>query len=82
MKLSHIPVLLCQEKENFTYRNHGQISSLATSLRLEPVRPDTGINSRSVLGLKPHFLRYGTSFSLHSLYLKLKTSMLFFKTSS
>lgn len=40
------------------------------SLRLAPVSPEQGIKWMSFLGLKPTFLRKGTSFSLHSSYLQ------------
>ena len=42
----------------------------AGSLRLAPVIPDTGMKKISFFGLKPTFLRNGTSFILHSEYLQ------------
>ena len=71
--LSQSRIHLKEQKniETCTYVYHGQ-ASLSGSLRKAPVIPDTGMKIMSVLGLKPHFLRYGTSLSLHSLYLKIK----------
>lgn len=48
------------------YQGHSDTGSL----RLAPVSPEQGIKWMSFLGLKPTFFRNGTSFSLHSSYLR------------
>lgn len=53
-------------KPTYVYQGH----SGTGSLRLAPVSPEHGMKWMSFLGLKPTFFRKGTSFSLHSSYLR------------
>ena len=68
----HIHTIFNQTSRNrfreltYVYQGH----SGTGSLRLAPVSPEQGMKWMSFLGLKPTFLRNGTSFSLHSSYLQ------------
>lgn len=53
-------------RPTYVYQGH----SATGSLRLAPVSPEHGMKWMSFLGLKPTFFRKGTSFSLHSSYLR------------
>ena len=52
----------------YLYQSHTPPSG--GPLRKAPVNPDTGMYVISVLGLNPHFFKYGVSLSLISLYLQ------------
>lgn len=63
-------IVVCSIGVTYVYQEH--IS--AGSFRLAPVSPEQGMKWMSFLGLKPTFLKNGTSFSLHSSYLKLSNT--------
>lgn len=52
----------------YVYQEH----ELVGSFRLAPVSPEHGMKWMSFFGLKPTFFKNGTSFSLHSSYLKVQ----------
>lgn len=52
----------------YVYQEHESVGSF----RLAPVSPEHGMKWMSFFGLKPTFFKNGTSFSLHSSYLKVQ----------
>lgn len=52
----------------YVYQEHMAVDSF----KLAPVSPEHGMKWMSFLGLKPTFFKNGTSFSLHSSYLRVQ----------